>query len=101
MMQKADLENYGHITLGQFKRMISRKKHNTKLLNDEETMEAFMAMGGGEGGDGFVDSQILVQILKNDFEMTLDIEKMIRDLDKNGSGKIDYDEFRYLLSSSM
>ena len=33
--------------------------------------------------------------------MTVDIDKMIKNLDKNGSGKIDYDEFRYLLSSCM
>ena len=101
MIEKADLENYGHITLGQFKRMISRRKHNSKVLNEEETMEAFLAMGGGEAGEGHIDTETLVQVLKKDFEMTIDIEKMVRDIDKNGSGKIDYDEFRYLLSSCM
>ena len=101
MLEKADLENYGHITLGQFKRLISRKKNNPKLLNEEETLDAFIAMGGEESGEGTIDTETLVKVLKQDFEMTVDIEQMIKNLDKDMSGKIDYDEFRYLLSSCM
>ena len=32
--------------------------------------------------------------------MTIDIEKLIADIDEDGSGEIEYDEFRNLLSSS-
>ena len=32
--------------------------------------------------------------------MTIDIEKLIQDIDEDGSGEIEYDEFRNLLSSS-
>jgi Ca2+-binding EF-hand superfamily protein len=32
--------------------------------------------------------------------MTIDIEKLIQDIDEDGSGKIEYDEFKNLLSSS-
>jgi len=32
--------------------------------------------------------------------MTIDIEKLINDIDEDGSGEIEYDEFRNLLSSS-
>ena len=32
--------------------------------------------------------------------MTIDIEKLIKDIDEDGSGQIEYDEFRNLLSSS-
>ena len=64
MIDRADLENYGHITLGQFRRIISRKRHNPKLLNEEETMDAFIAMGGDESGEGSIDTEILVKVLK-------------------------------------
>ena len=64
MIDKADLENYGHITLGQFKRIVSRKKHNPKLLNEEETMDAFIAMGGDESGEGTIETETLVKVLK-------------------------------------
>ena len=32
--------------------------------------------------------------------MTIDIEKLIADIDEDGSGEIEYDEFRNLLSST-
>ena len=32
--------------------------------------------------------------------MTIDIEKLIEDIDEDGSGEIEYDEFTALLSSS-
>ena len=57
-------------------------------------------MGGQPDGEGFIDAQKLIRIIKNEFEMTIDIEKLIADIDEDGSGEIEYDEFRNLLSSS-
>ena len=59
-----------------------------------------MAMGGESNGEGFIDAQKLIHIIKHEFEMTIDIEKLIEDIDEDGSGEIEYDEFRNLLSSS-
>ena len=57
-------------------------------------------MGGQEDGNGFIDAERLIKIIKEEFEMTIDIEKLIQDIDEDGSGEIEYDEFRNLLSSS-
>ena len=57
-------------------------------------------MGGLPNGEGYIDAEKLIRIIKSEFEMTIDIEKLIRDIDEDGSGKIEYDEFRNLLSSS-
>lgn len=57
-------------------------------------------MGGQADGEGFIDAQKLIKIIKHDFDMTIDIEKLIQDIDEDGSGEIEYDEFRNLLSSS-
>ena len=57
-------------------------------------------MGGMEDGDGSIDADRLIRIIKDEFEMTIDIEKLIADIDEDGSGEIEYDEFRNLLSSS-
>ena len=57
-------------------------------------------MGGEADGGGFIDANKLIRIIKNEFEMTIDIEKLIADIDEDGSGEIEYDEFRNLLSSS-
>ena len=63
-------------------------------------MDAYVAMGGDEDGGGAIDAAKLIHIIKVDFEMTIDIEKLIQDIDEDGSGQIEYDEFRNLLSSS-
>ena len=70
------------------------------MTNEEDTLDAFVAMGGMANGDGYIDADKLIRIIKHEFEMTIDIEKLIQDIDEDGSGKIEYDEFRNLLSSS-
>ena len=40
----------------------------------------------------------LVKIVKEDFGLTIDIEKLIDDIDEDRSGEIEYTEFKQLLS---
>ncbi len=100
MIAEADAENTGRITYAQFKRVIAEQKKNQSLTNEEDTLDAFVAMGGQANGDGYIDAEKLIRIIKSEFEMTIDIEKLIQDIDEDGSGRIEYDEFRNLLSSS-
>ena len=100
MIAEADAENTGKITYAQFKRVIAEQKKNQSLNNEEDTLDAFVAMGGKSNGEGYIDAERLIKIIKEEFEMTIDIEKLIRDIDEDGSGRIEYDEFRNLLSSS-
>ena len=73
----------------------------TKLLqNEEETLEAFVALGGDPSGEGFIETSTLINILKNDFEMSIDIENQLKLIDPDSIGKIGYDDFRILLFSS-
>ena len=39
----------------------------------------------------------LIETIKGDFDMTIDIEKLIQDIDEDGSGEIEFDEFKLLL----
>ena len=57
-------------------------------------MESFVSMGGETDGGGIVDAKKLIDIIKNQFEMTIDIEKLINDIDEDGSGEIEYEEFK-------
>ena len=100
MIAEADAENTGKITYSQFKRVIAEQKKNQSLSNEEDTLDAFVSMGGEADGGGFIDANKLIRIIKDEFEMTIDIEKLIADIDEDGSGEIEYDEFRNLLSSS-
>jgi Ca2+-binding EF-hand superfamily protein len=54
-------------------------------------------MGGEPDGGGCVDAKKLIYTIKNEFEMTIDIEKLIEEIDEDGSGEIEFDEFQALL----
>ncbi len=70
------------------------------MSNEEDTLDAFVALGGGTDKEGFIDADKLIRIIRDEFEMTIDIVKLIKDIDEDGSGEIEYDEFKNLLSSS-
>ena len=60
-------------------------------------MDAFVAMGGEPDGDGAINAEKLISTIKIEFEMTIDIEKLIMEIDEDGSGQIEFDEFTALL----
>jgi len=62
-------------------------------------LEAFVAMGGGIDKQGNVDSVKLIQIVKEEFNMTIDIERLLNEIDTDKSGLISYMEFKTLLSN--
>ena len=67
---------------------------------DDETdmIDAFVACGGCADKSGHVQRDTLVRIIKVDFGLTIDIEELINKIDKDGSGAIDFYEFKTLLS---
>lgn len=100
MIAEADAENTGRITYAQFVAVIAEQKKNQSSSNEEDTLDAFVALGGDPDGGGFINAKKLIKIIKEEFEMTIDIEKLIEDIDEDKSGKIEYGEFQQLLSSS-
>ena len=54
-------------------------------------------MGGDEDGGGCVDAKKLIETIKHEFQMTIDIEQLIEEIDEDGSGEIEFDEFVQLL----
>ena len=67
--------------------------------DETELLDAFVAMGGEPDGEGCVDAQKLIATIKNEFQMTIDIEALIEEIDEDGSGEIEFDEFKALLAS--
>ena len=67
--------------------------------DENELLDAYVAMGGESDGGGCVDATKLIKTIKEDFQMTIDIEKLIEEIDEDGSGEIEFDEFKALLAS--
>ena len=77
MIAEASPENTGQISKQQFKKVIAEQKKFQGASNEEDTLDAFVALGGKPDRDGFIDAARLIQIIKHEFEMTIDIEKLI------------------------
>ena len=92
MIAEASPDNTGQISKDQFKKVIAEQKKFQGASNEEDTLDAFVALGGEENRDGYIDARRLIQIIKHEFQMTIDIEKLISDIDEDGSGKIEYEE---------
>ena len=74
------------------------KKYKIKESdNPEDILDAYVALGGDEDGGGNIDADKLIDTIKNEMEMTIDIENLIKEIDEDGSGEIEFDEFQQLL----
>ena len=101
MLAEADPSNTGMIEFLAFKKLVTEKYKSQQGSTKAELLEAFTAMGGEEDGDGCIDAEKLIQVIKYEFGMTIDIEALIEEIDEDGSGEIEFDEFKALLQSSQ
>mgnify|MGYP000914032149 FL=1 len=100
MISEIDPDNTGLILYSEFKtQILDREMERIKGSDETELLDAFVAMGGEPDGGGSIDASKLIETIKGDFDMTIDIEKLIMDIDEDGSGEIEFDEFKLLLQS--
>ena len=93
MIAVSDPENTGKIQFAQFKNLINDKRENERGSSEQDLLDAFVAMGGEPDGDGAINADKLIKTIKEEFEMTIDIEKLIKEIDEDGSGQIEFGEF--------
>lgn len=100
MISEVDENMSGSIDFGEFIKVVERQKERANNYDDEDDMlDAFVACGGQADKSGHVKRDTLVKIIKHDFGLTIDIEDLINKIDTDGSGEIEFDEFKILLSS--
>lgn len=81
-------------------RVLTKQKEKLIADNDEtDLVDAFMACGGNADKSGCVERSTLVRIIKVDFGLQIDIEELIDAIDADGSGEIEFGEFKELLTS--
>jgi Ca2+-binding EF-hand superfamily protein len=99
MISTVDEDMSGAINFAEFLSVIEAQKERAQNFDDESDMiDAFVACGGAQDKSGCVQRDTLVKIVKLDFGLTIDIEDLINAIDSDGSGEIEFDEFRTLLS---
>lgn len=90
------VEGSEHVmNFGEFLRLMTERKLRINTpLSDDDLLEAYVACGGDADGGGCVNADILVRVIKNDFELAIDIQELIAAVDEDGSGEIEFDEVR-------
>lgn len=62
---------------------------------DVDTLRAFVAMGGDPDKGGYVNADMIREMCKL-FQLTIDIEAMLKEVDEDASGCIEFEEFKDL-----
>ena len=62
------------------------------------SVAAYVACGGNPDKTGCVNRERINQIIKVDFGLEIDINKMMDVVDEDGSGEMEFDEFELLLN---
>jgi len=100
MVNEVEGKNENVIDYNDFLKVIAYYRTIQSYNDENDFVDAFVAMGGNPDKSGKVDAQKLIQVIKEEFNMTIDIVKLIEEIDEDGSGEIEYDEFRTLLSNT-
>mmetsp|Transcript_20153 Transcript_20153/g.37467 ORF Transcript_20153/g.37467 Transcript_20153/m.37467 type:complete len:155 (+) Transcript_20153:155-619(+) len=97
MISAVDDNDSNSIEFSEFLQVMAQQKlESNDSSKDRDIFDAWVAVGGGADGDGFVDGEKLIKIIKHDFNLNIDIEKMIQEMDTSGDGEIDFEEFKQL-----
>merc|ERR1712096_152681 len=84
----------------EFLRAFERQRGGNREAEDTlDVLDAFVALGGEEDRSGFVERKRLVQLVREEFSMTIKIDRIFEELDKDQDGKLNYGEFSSLSSS--
>jgi len=99
IMSEVDVNMTGQIDFSDFLTIISTQKERCENMDDgSDLVAAYVACGGDADRGGCVDANVLIKIIKEDFGLSVDMEALIREVDADGSGEIEYEEFEELLS---
>ena len=101
MIIAADEDSTGSINFAEFLSIIEHQKLRKNGSDKQNDMiDAFVACGGDEDLGGCVRKETLINIIKDEFGLPIDIEKLINEIDTDGSGEIEYEEMVELLGGA-
>jgi Ca2+-binding EF-hand superfamily protein len=73
------------------------KKQYRGIEQDDETLAAFVALGGNKDRTGSISTEKMKEVVR-ELGLTIDIEQLILEADEDGSGFVDFDELSAMLS---
>ncbi len=99
-ISRADPAGSGFLTLESFISLSNRCQEQTRPdTMDVTTVDAFVALGGNRDRSGTVSTERLRQAILEEFALPIDIDRLIKEADTDGSGFVDFEEFAAVLRS--
>ncbi|CAG9464081.1 unnamed protein product [Pedinophyceae sp. YPF-701] len=92
LMEAADVDGNGEID---YKEFIAATIHNSKLEKDELIFKAFKAFD--KNGDGVLSISEITEALKDMNVDDAEVRRIIKEVDKDGNGEVDYEEFLVMM----
>jgi len=97
-MADVDEDGTGEIEFAEFLRAFEKQRGGAQELEDElDTLDAFVALGGCADKTGYIDKDQLTDVVKK-FELSIKIDRLTEELDKDHDGKLNFQEFAALFS---
>ncbi|CEO94236.1 EF-hand domain-containing protein [Plasmodiophora brassicae] len=100
MISMVDEDMSGSIDFQEFLKVIqTQRAASTKLADDSDLVNAFVALGGAPDKSGTIDYAKLRKIIYDDFGLTFKLDEQLKQVspDNNG-GAITFNEFKDLLA---
>eukprot|EP00277_Geminigera_cryophila_P015749 CAMPEP_0179446558 /NCGR_PEP_ID=MMETSP0799-20121207/30021_1 /TAXON_ID=46947 /ORGANISM="Geminigera cryophila, Strain CCMP2564" /LENGTH=147 /DNA_ID=CAMNT_0021235755 /DNA_START=31 /DNA_END=474 /DNA_ORIENTATION=- len=98
LLAQVDTDGSGNIDFQEFLQVIEKQRDSQGDTGEDwDMVSAFVALGGNADKTGEINMDKLRSMIEK-FELTIDIEGLIEETDKDGSGLIDYGEFKAMLS---
>lgn len=66
--------------------------------SEDEYLDAFVALGGQPNKEGKIEANLLIEIVKDDFELTINMEEYLSSIDSDDN--LDFYQFCVLLQQS-
>jgi len=99
MIAEVDDDGSNEIEFSEFLKVIeNQKKRDQRADDDSDTVLAYVALGGNADKTGCISAKKLEATI-NQFGLTIDIKKLIEEADTDGSGEIEYDEFKQMFDT--
>lgn len=92
LLCSCELNENSKVTFEEFVRLMEDRKRKAQPIDRKEILLAYASCGGDPSGEGFINTEALIKLVKEDFGLAINIGSMIDEIDEDRSGKIEFGE---------